>query len=473
VPTLLHISDLHRTTAPRLGNDELLTAIFSDAKRWEQEGIPRPDLIIVSGDLVQGAPIGHPDSDSEVASQYVEVAAFLQQLTDVLVGSDKSKVIIVPGNHDVDWARARRAMRPLENCPDDIGITAFEANSLARWNWQERKAYEISESRLYESRFEHFRKFQSDFYKDLNPAPLCHGSDTVYVEYPTLDLVVVGFASWHGNDCFCHVGEIDPQALNLSQKLLQDSQAPVAIAVWHHGVTGGPRSHDYMDVRNVHRLIDLGFSLGLHGHHHYAGAAPYELCLPNRTSMAVVGAGSLAAGDRELPMGERRQFNIVVVNPEDETVTIHVRAMSSAGIFAGSYRDDFGGNTFITLPLPYSPARPKGPSITQRFDDAIAAITIGQYERALELLPDNYTDNTHIRRHIELKALEGLGRIEELLEILDPPQSRDEAVKVISLLIDNKRFDEASERLQAMSTFLGQPLYGELCGVIEARRAIA
>ena len=251
MPTLLHISDLHRTSTPRLNNDELLSAILSDARRWEQEGIPRPELIVVSGDLVQGANMDYPKSDSEIETQYAEVEVFLQQLTGELVGSDRSKVIIVPGNHDVHWSRARQAMRLLEASPENIGVTAFEANSTTRWNWKEQKAYEISDSNLYESRFDHFRRFRADFYAGLDPSPLSHGRDTVYFEYPSLGLGVVGFASWHGNDCFCYVGEIDSQALALSQRLLEESQAPVAIAVWHHGVTGGPRSHDYMDARTV------------------------------------------------------------------------------------------------------------------------------------------------------------------------------------------------------------------------------
>ena len=364
-------------------------------------------------------------------------------------------------------------MQQLEGYPDDIGTAAFEANSSTRWNWKEGKAYKIYDSSLYESRFEHFRNFQTDFYAGLYPDPLSHGRDTVYVEYPTLGLVVVGFASWYGNDCFCHVGEIDPRALSLSQQLLKDSQAPTAISVWHHGITGGPRSNDYMDGHVVHRLIDFGFSLGLHGHHHYADAAPYELRLPNLTSMAVVGAGSLAVGDRELPMGEQRQFNIIVVDPDNESVTIHVRAMSPAGVFTKSYRDDFGGNASITLPLPHSPARPKGPSIIRKLDEAMEAATLGQYERALELLPADCTDYAHVQRHIKSEALEGLGRLEELLKFLDPPQNQDEAIKVIHLLLDNGRFDEASERLQSMSTLLSQPLYEELYGVIEVRREIA
>ena len=98
-----------------------------------------------------------PNSDSEIETQYAEVEAFLQQLTCELVGSDRSKVIIVPGNHDVHWSRARLAMRLLEAFPENIGVTAFEGNSTTRWNWKDQKAYEIFDSNLYESRFDHFR----------------------------------------------------------------------------------------------------------------------------------------------------------------------------------------------------------------------------------------------------------------------------------------------------------------------------
>ena len=472
VPTLLHISDLHRTSTPRLDNDELLSAILSDTKRWEKEGIPYPEVIIVSGDLIQGTSVDHPNPDSEIASQYAEVGTFLRQLTDEVVDSDPSRVIIVPGNHDVHWSRALQAMSPLETCPDGIDVKALEANSTIRWNWKERKAYEIVDRDAYESRFEHFRLFQANFYASLDSSPLLKDNDIVRIEYPSLGLVVVGFASWHGNDCFCHVGEIDSKALAAARELLQDSQAPVAIAVWHHGVVGGPRAHDYMDVRIVHRLIDFGFSIGLHGHHHYAGAAPFELRLPNLTSMAVIGAGSLAVGDRELPMGERRQFNIVVIDPDSETVTTHVRAMSSAGVFTGSHRDDFGGNTSITLPLHHSPARPKGPTVTQQLDDAMTAVTLGQNEKALDLLPSNSSEHPRLKRQIQIRALEGLERHEDLLKLLDPPQSQDEAVKVISLLLDRGRFTEASMRLQTMSAFIDPSIFGELTAVIAARREI-
>ena len=474
MPTLLHISDLHRTSDPRLDNDDLLTAIFSDANRWASERIPWPDLIVVSGDLVQGVSVDDANSDAKIATQYAEACVFLQKLAAKFVDSNPSRVIIVPGNHDVNWNRARRAMNLMATCPDGIAQEAFRADSNVRWDWKEQKAYEIVDSKLYQSRFEHFKQFQSDFYSGLATGPLPHGDrDLVFFEDLSLGIVIVGFASWYGIDCFCHVGEIAPASVSLSQSLLAESKAPVAVAVWHHSIVGGPRAHDYMDARVIHRLIDFGFSVGFHGHQHYPGAAPFEMRLPNLTSMVVVAGGSLSVGDSELPMGERRQFNIVDIDLNKQSITVHVRAMSHAGVFTGSHRDDFGGNTFIKLSLPPSPLRPGKATAAKQIDDSMTAIALGQYEKALELVNGIDSSRDCEKRLITVRALDGLERHRELIEFLDAPQTADEAVRVISLLIETGRHDEASARLESMSQLIDQAHYRELTAVITAKRMIS
>ena len=474
MPTLLHISDLHRTSGPRLKNDELLMAITNDAMRWEQEGIPYPDLVVVSGDLIQGTKADTADPDPEIEAQYEEAGNFLRRLAAHFVNSDLSRVVIVPGNHDVHWGRARRAMEPLTECPDGIDRKAYEATSNVRWNWRNQLAYTIADSGLYTSRFEHFRKFQAAFYAGLNPNPLQQDdSDLIFFDYESLGLVIVGFASWYGNDCFCPVGAIAPESLIASQKLLAGSMAPVAIGVWHHGVVGGPTANDYMDQHVIHRLIDLGFTVGLHGHHHYAAAAPFEVRLPNRTSMVVAGAGSLAVGDRELPMGEHRQFNVVDIDPDSSSVRVHVREMSPAGVFTGSHRSDFGGNSFITLDLPLSAARPTKATAIQYLDNAMTAVATGQYERALELLPEIGPSHSDEKRQVKIKALEGLGQNEELIRLLDPPRTVDEVTKIISLLLDTNRFDEAKALLETASALVDPATFEELARTIVVRRMIS
>ena len=458
-----------------MGNDELLAAVSSDAARWESEGIPRPDLVVVSGDLVQGVGINDDDPDADIVAQYAEARELLCGLAAEFVDSDRARVVIVPGNHDVHWSRAYGAMTRLPDCPPGIARKALERDSKVRWNWADQHAYEITDSELYASRYHHFRQFRSDFYAGLERAPAVQaGSDLISAEYPPLGLVVVGFASWYGNDCFCRVGEINPSALAASRKLLAESAAPIAVAVWHHSLDGGPHAQDYMDRRAVHKLIDFGFSVGLHGHQHYPGAAPYELRLPNLTSMAVVSAGSLAVGDDELPAGERRQFNIVVIDPDSGSITVHVRAMSPAGVFMGSHRDDFGGRTSMTLTLPRSPARPQRPTDTQLLDEAITATTLGEFQKALELLP-KVVDPAHSfkKRQIEVEALEGLGQYDALLELIRPPQSPDEAIRAISLLLEIRRFEEAEAELEGASALLDPATSRDLAGHIASARVLS
>ena len=471
--TLLHISDLHRTSDPRPSNEDLFTAVVSDAKRWEEDGIPVPDLIIVSGDLIQGAPIGSPCADAMIADQYREAGNFIRDLAGELVNSDLSRIIIVPGNHDVNWNRALAAMKPLDTCPRRIEVEAFRADSSVRWNWNEQRAYEIVDRELYNARFEFFRQFQKDFYAELNHNTLVQvNGDLIFAEYPDLKLAVAGFASWHGNDCFCQVGEIDSSMLSESRKLLENSQMPIAVAVWHHNVKGGPRSHDYMDQGFVHRLIDFGFTVGLHGHQHYPAASPFEMRLPNLTSMVVVGSGSLAVGDHDLPMGERRQFNVVVINPVCDEITIHVREMSPAGVFSASPRNDFGGNSFIKLKLPGA-RKVRHPTIASRLDEAMTAVKSKQYDQALLLLNQIPDSRLREKRQIMIEALNGLGDEEELIEFLDTPQNAREVVMLISMLLDNGQFDKAIERLEASRTILDTAIFEELSTTIETRRMIS
>ena len=198
-------------------------------------------------------------------------------------------------------------------------------------------------------------------------------------------------------------------------------------------------------------------------------AAPFEIRLPNRTAMAIVSAGSLAVGDRELPMGENRQFNVVVIDPDREKVSVHARAMSYAGVFGKSHRDDFGGQSYIELDLPISPARPKAPTDTQLVDDAMTAIATKRFNDALSLLPKISFSREHEKRLIKIEALSGLGRHDDLIECLNPPQTADEVARGVALLLDAGRIEEAKTLLETTSKLIDRSLYQDLAAVIAAR----
>ena len=127
----------------------------------------------------------------------------------------------------------------------------------------------------------------------------------------------------------------------------------------------------------------------------------------------------------------------------------------------------------MKLDLRPSPSRPKEATATRRIDDAMTAVSECQYEEALRLIAGVESSHSHQKRLIKTAALEGLGRNDELVELLDPPQGQDEAVKLISLLLDCGRFDDAEGRLAAMSSLLDQAVFRELAGIIATRRAIS
>lgn len=140
--TFLHISDLHRSAADPISNADLLSALIADCDRYQRESpsIPVPDVIMVSGDLVQGVGLDQSGREAELDRHYSEAAEFLQMLTEELHG-DRSPVVLIPGNHDVDWNTARSAMSEVKIVGNDVkALLDFRANQY-RWSWKLRKLF--------------------------------------------------------------------------------------------------------------------------------------------------------------------------------------------------------------------------------------------------------------------------------------------------------------------------------------------
>ncbi len=78
-----------------------------------------PDLIIVSGDIIQGVRSDAPNPTAQLREQYQEALEFLSALTDRFVGGDRNRVIVVPGNHDRSTLKPR-SKRNVEFSYDDM-----------------------------------------------------------------------------------------------------------------------------------------------------------------------------------------------------------------------------------------------------------------------------------------------------------------------------------------------------------------
>ena len=165
--SILHLSDLHRSAAEPISNDTLIASLQADCDRipMETPEIRRPDGMVVSGDIVFGASLGESNFGMAIKEQYKLAEEFLVGLTERLFEGDRTRVVMVPGNHDCCWNTAFSGMRRVreDEEPKDL-ISALEcANSSLRWSWRERTLYKISEPDVYARRLDSYWDFVERF----------------------------------------------------------------------------------------------------------------------------------------------------------------------------------------------------------------------------------------------------------------------------------------------------------------------
>lgn len=97
--TILHLSDLHYDHKRPLDRQFVLDALLSDIKALRSTGRAF-DLVIFTGDLVQAG--AESASFSEAQSAFLEPALHA-------AGLGMDRLVIVPGNHDIDAREAALA----------------------------------------------------------------------------------------------------------------------------------------------------------------------------------------------------------------------------------------------------------------------------------------------------------------------------------------------------------------------------
>jgi len=111
---ILHISDLHMSSENILGNLTLIDSLEGDFARVREENSwSGVDLIVVSGDIVQG--ILQDEPIAKLETQYKEAEEFLKGLASSILDGDLNRIIIVPGNHDVCWAYSTASLKKIES----------------------------------------------------------------------------------------------------------------------------------------------------------------------------------------------------------------------------------------------------------------------------------------------------------------------------------------------------------------------
>jgi Calcineurin-like phosphoesterase len=438
--SILHISDLHRSRTEPISNAELISALVSDRDSYLHEDPPiaPPQAIVVSGDIIQGVRLGHAESGTELEAQYDTAHEFLVQLADRFVDGDRSKVVLIPGNHDIDWNLAHDAMEKVdERAMPDLPYALYEPGSPYRWDWKSRQLYVIKNELAYRQRLAAFWRFFDRFYSKV-PGLLRVGpwSDANLYSLDNGRIGVAAFNSCTSNDCFSLQGEV-PRELVAQAHLDLKALGPwrLRISVWHHDIEGPPNRSDYMDPEIVRGMIGRGFRLGLYGHQHRPQITPQYAYLPDRETMAITSAGSLCAGRHELPTGARRGYSVIEVADDYQGARIHVREMAFANLFSRANLPTFGGRSYVDLEwtTPVDAAgRPEDPSRERRaavIRQAEAALLEQQKPaEALQLLSALRPQDDSIIRQLTLSAARKVGDLNKIIEATGEPESIEELV---------------------------------------------
>ena len=208
----------------------------------------------------------------------------------------------------------------------------------------------------------------------------------------------------------------------------------VALAVWHHNLAGGPRDADYVDADVLQSLIDGRFVIGLHGHQHRPQFLEHRFTADRKMAISVVSAGTLCGGPKTLPSGRMRSYNLIVLDAEQRTGTVHVREMKNTGfslpVWGAAYVDEFSGPSMtfgIEIPS-------RSVSVMQATVKAAELMQKGDLRGAYGLARLHREDG--VARRVAVEALSQLEDWAELQTFCSPPRSAPEFIALAGALYE-------------------------------------
>jgi WD40 repeat protein/GTPase SAR1 family protein/predicted MPP superfamily phosphohydrolase len=298
---ILHLSDLH------LG-DIAQASVYRmqlETDLIQELNIRRLEYMVISGD------IANQSTKEEYDAAFMMVDGLVKRF-----GLDASRVVVVPGNHDLNWDLSESAYpfipkRKLPSpLPEDLYIPAGDLGSLLR------------EDTLYRERFAYFN---AHFYRRVyggQDYPSAFAEQVLFFERPEDRILFLGLNScWQLDHYFRDRANINMQALTRSLDRLQEGHYDgwLKIAVWHHPVTGQHQMNDeFMQLLSVH-----GFQVCLHGHIHETIQGFYKY--DDQRHINIVGAGTFGAPAKEQKTGIPLQYNLLTFDPENGEMTVNTR----------------------------------------------------------------------------------------------------------------------------------------------------
>lgn len=300
---ILHLSDLHFGTTDDAYNwyDTLAQDL-----RYEL-GCDRLEAVILSGDI----------ANKSTPGEYVAAKQFINDLGNEFQ-LEPHQVIIVPGNHDLNWGLSEAAYS-LQRRKEYTGLLD-ENHIIDKGDY-----IEVLDSEKYQQRFSHF----SDFYYRTKGEnyPLEYEEQGILYHFPEQNLLILGLNSaWQLDHHYRTRAGIHPRAISNALKLIRQNpnyQSCLKIAVWHHPLNS-PYEDRIKDTGFIERLAQAGFRFAIHGHIHKAENSLYRYDLSTTgRKLDIICAGTFGAPVREWVPGYPLQYNLLTLS--DNKLTVKTR----------------------------------------------------------------------------------------------------------------------------------------------------
>jgi 3',5'-cyclic AMP phosphodiesterase CpdA len=280
VTKVFHVSDLHFGWPAVPEQIEAIERIIQESKF---------DVVAISGDLTQRARAG----------EFQRAGAFIRD------GRKVSKVITVPGNHDVKWWRA----------PLGFG----------------------DKSKVYEN----YRKFVD---KDLEPVLQVPGA--TFVGINTSHGVTMRTLTWNLRDISI-IGDIHKHQLDQAKDIFEKSpKRDARVIVMHHNPVRGELSQRH-GLKNTQKILgafaEMGVDLVCCGHDHQESVHYIE---HTRKGTVISTAGTISNRSRG---GRPSSVNVIDIGATTIDVTTHVWSKDHGTFVKGPHKR-FKRSEYVAAP---------------------------------------------------------------------------------------------------------------------------
>jgi len=314
---ILHLSDLHITN---LDQANLWSNQLAEDLRNELD-IPQLDALIISGDI----------ANYSTPEEYQAAEQFLHNLRQDFP-LEPEQIIIVPGNHDLNWKQAKKAYKLID-------LEEYEGELQEGYYIQESATVvRVRDEASYKQRFINFSQFYQAIANQTYPQE--YDQQGILYHLPQQNLLFLGLNSaWQLDHHYRSRASINMNALSKALTEIRRNRNYdncLKIAVWHHPLISAYEDR-ITDSAFLDQLAVAGFRFFLHGHIHEAETSNYRYDMSkDGRNLDQICAGTFGAPTQELVTGTPWQYNLLQFEPDKLTVRTRRRTKENGAWEADS-----------------------------------------------------------------------------------------------------------------------------------------